>query len=944
MKLLRIYLLFSLSGYSAFTKMCLISVILQIGFFNVFSQQGPTNFAFLAKLNKLKIIEWAQLKPKEELIEASNYLIWVAEKSVKENNLKTANTSSTQSLLIAELSNDFFTLGKINYLRGRIILESNGENANQLASDCFRKANEYFYKLDKPNSKVLLGKSLLEIANISIKSPLTTDYSDALKNVSTSYNLALEVNSAQLLGLTYKTLGLYFFYKEEYSNSLASFEHAVSLLKIEPDYDSLLEIETFSTYLFRNLSIRELTSEDQKKTDNLLKQSTSKLKKIAFLFAKGGFYNSNGDSVSALRYFRLAQKIARELDATNILLSFQYTIGKTLLWEGDNLSAERELRQVIDIAKKQQKPHTELIRRCYIGLAVALERQEKISVAKEIFNQVGTNLGDDPNTKYNYYFHFAQFLISQNSNNVAKQYLNMAEKEISSNFGQERTHINFLKLWLDYKTKTISPAETIKNINQSISQIKDEQLNTQNIGINLNYLDEFIFPFHFKTLVQFEKGDFESALLDSDSYKSRWLISKMVSDKNFGTVNKSWIVSDEAVELRNKIFNRLLISGLKGEEKSDIELQNLLKTHDEKLNQRQDVSSLTEKFKKTEISNIELKELTATLSEKVILEYSFTNEFLTVFVIKQNQPVKAFKISISERLLKEKITKWCGEIVGQDLGFKKESHELYDLLIKPIEAEIKNSTGLIIIPEGILWKLPFQALLNSQKEYLIQKSAISYVPSLKILQTIQKGKAANPNSKKNVVGFGNPINESTKSLPEAENEVKNLSSIYPSSISFIREKATETTLKIEMEKANVLHLAVHGKLDEIEPLRSSIILTKDTKNDGNFEIEEIISLNKSPELVILSACSTNNGQVFKGEGLLSLTWAFLVAGSKNVIGTQWEIDDKTTSEEMQLFHQMYSKNNSIAESLQFAVLKQIEKKGIQNHPFYWAGFVSVGGF
>nr|MCU0239381.1 CHAT domain-containing protein [Pyrinomonadaceae bacterium] len=200
------------------------------------------------------------------------------------------------------------------------------------------------------------------------------------------------------------------------------------------------------------------------------------------------------------------------------------------------------------------------------------------------------------------------------------------------------------------------------------------------------------------------------------------------------------------------------------------------------------------------------------------------------------------------------------------------------------------------------------------------------------------------NGQKNVVSFANSVNSSFAKLPQSEIEVKNLSVNYPKSVYLIGEKATETALKNELGKANILHLAVHGKLDETEPMRSSIILTKDAQNDGNFEIEEIINQTKSPELVILSACSTNNGQVFKGEGLLSLSWAFLVAGSKNVIGTQWDIDDKATAEQMNLFHQNYSKNVSIAKSLQTAIVKQIGKKGIQNHPYYWAGFVSVGGF
>lgn len=909
----------------------------------VFSQPTPADFSFLQKLNNDELENWIKSKKRSELVIVLNQFIKQAENLTNQYDAD-SNKKISVALKIAEKLEDFFVFGKLNYLRGLLIIEKDSKKTSE-AIEVFTKAIEYFKKTNAESAKILAAEALLEIASLQIKTDTGEFDAEAFSNIVIAHTLSKETNSEHLRGLTYKTLGLYFFYQGQYSKALAFFERSESILNAFKDYDSLLEVNTFSMHLYRNLLVRHAAIEISQKIDNSLKYSSSKRKKMMALSTKGEILNSNGDSNEAIKFYRKAHKIALELEDVNRAITYKYTIGKTLQWKGDIKNAEKELTQLIEIAERLSPKNEEIIRLSKIALASALESQGKIKEAETLFNEVKANLGDNSRTKLNYYWHYTAFLISNNELSLARVSLEQAKKEIvKSNFINIVSYLNSLELWLDYKTKAVSPEKTIEILNQSISQIKDEQLNSRSIGLNLNYLDEFIFPFHFKTLVQVEKGDFESALLDSDSYKSRWLISKMVSDKSFGIIDKSWIMSDEALELRNKIFQRLLISGLKGEDKSDVELQNLLKIHEEKLNQRQDVSFLTDKFKKTEISNIEFKELTANLSDKVILEYSFTNEFLTVFVIKQNQPVKAFKINVTERLLKERIEKWRGEIVGQDLGFKKESHELYDLLIKPIEAEIKSSSSLIIIPEGILWKLPFQALLNSQQEYLIQKSALSYVPSLKILQTIQKSKTTNLDGKNNVVGFGNPINESIKSLPKSEIEVKNLSLIYPSSTFFIKEFATETALKEALQTANTVHLAVHGKLDEVQPMKSSLILTKDANNDGNLEIEEIIGLKTSPQLVILSACSTNDGQVFNGEGLLSLTWAFLVAGSKNVVATQWEIDDTTTVDEMQTFHQQLSQNKGIAESLQSAALKQIGKKGIQNHPFYWAGFVSVGGF
>jgi CHAT domain-containing protein len=919
-------------------KILILMILIFVGILNISAQRASIDYFYLEKLNKASLEKWIQSKSKARLSEAAVNLTAKSEIYISNHDLSSAKNLLLTSLIVAESSDNSFILGKIYYLRGIILIEFSGEKANQTASNYFTKAKEYLLKTNTEASKILLGKVFLELAELRIKSQTTTDYKDALLNINLAYRLASEIKSDHLTGLAYKSWGLYFFFQENYVSALAFFEKAEDLLNMFSDQTTLLELKTFSTYLFINLQSRQQAFEAQSKAMNLVNYAVSTQKTIFFLKAKAYFFNVNGDSVEAIKSYQSAQKLAYQIGDFRKAISFQFSIGKTYQWEGDNVNAEIEFRRIISSVPKLQIEDELLILRSKIGLATALNGQGRVKESQMLFKEVGENIGDSKITQREYYESYTAFLISQNDFSNAKTFIELTSR--NTKYPDALIHLKTLKLWLDYKTKDISPEVTLQKLDESIALIKDEQLNTRNVGINLNYLDEFIFPFRFKTLVQIEKGDIESALLHTDSFKSRWLISKISSDKSFGVINKSWIVSDEAKELRNKIFQQLLISGLRGEDESDVELNYLLKIHEKKLNLRQDVSVLAKNFEKTEISQNELKDLTATLSKSAILSYSFTPEFLSVFVVRQNQPVKVFKIAVKEKSLREKIEKWRGEIINQNLGFKKESHELYDLLIKPLETEIEDASDLIIIPEGILWKLPFQALLDARQKYLIQKAPISYVPSLKVLHTLQKRTLSTGIRK--VVGFGNPFNSAIKPLPEAENEVKNLAAFYPSISYKIGVRATETALKEAMGAADILHLAVHGKLDEIEPMRSSILMAKDSQNDGNFEIEEIIGMTRSPELVILSACDTNDGQVFNGEGLLSLSWAFLAAGSKNVVGTEWKIDDQVTSQEMNLFHQKLSQNVRIAQSLQFAVLQQIEKKGIQNHPFYWACFVSIG--
>ena len=160
----------------------------------------------------------------------------------------------------------------------------------------------------------------------------------------------------------------------------------------------------------------------------------------------------------------------------------------------------------------------------------------------------------------------------------------------------------------------------------------------------------------------------------------------------------------------------------------------------------------------------------------------------------------------------------------------------------------------------------------------------------------------------------------------------------------MKEKAKESALKRSISGAQVLHLASHGKLDSENPMRSAVYLTPGAKEDGRFEVSEIIGQKLNADLVVLSACDTSNGQVVNGEGMMSLSWAFLAAGSRSVLATQWSVDSKSAARDIVLFYEQMLAGKNKAEAIQAVMKKQISARPPFNHPSYWAGYVSIGDF
>ncbi len=331
-------------------------------------------------------------------------------------------------------------------------------------------------------------------------------------------------------------------------------------------------------------------------------------------------------------------------------------------------------------------------------------------------------------------------------------------------------------------------------------------------------------------------------------------------------------------------------------------------------------------------------------ADTIVVSYVLTDDECFAFVLKANEPTKIIALSVGEAKMQEQIGRYRQSILSFSPTFKAEARALYDLLLKAADSDIATAKHLIIVPDGALWELPFQALINNSGKYLVEEREISYAPSLGILSSL-KSQAASKISQKNFVAFANSNRKDAAPLPEAEREVSGISKLYAPSNIFVKAAATEKRVKTEAAQAKVLHLAVHGEINQTNPFDSALLFTPEAGDDGRLTVSEILQMNLPQSLVVLSSCDTSNGQAINGEGLLSLSWAFLASGGRTVVAAQWTVEEKSTADLMQNFYRELNKGeNAIpaALALQAAQKEAITKPAPFNHPFYWAGFVAVG--
>ncbi len=348
-------------------------------------------------------------------------------------------------------------------------------------------------------------------------------------------------------------------------------------------------------------------------------------------------------------------------------------------------------------------------------------------------------------------------------------------------------------------------------------------------------------------------------------------------------------------------------------------------------------------------------------SRTALIEYAVAGDKTFLFVITaerglQKPFVKMYELNIKHQDLAERVQKLNQRIANNDLEYAGLSSELYDLLIAPAREQLKGKTRLVIVPDDILWEIPFQALRSADGRFLIQSAAISYAPSLTVLRELVRTRKSQSSS--TLLAMGNPtlagptisrsksilMGASFEPLPEAERMVKGLSQMYGAKARvYVGAEAREDLLKAEAGKYRILQLATHGVINNASPMYSHLVLAQgdDGKEDGLLEAWEIMQLDLKADLAVLSACDTARGRIGAGEGVIGLAWALFVAGCPTTVVSQWKVESSSTAELMLAFHHNLQAGSSKSEALRQAALKLITDRK-HGHPFYWGGFIVVG--
>ncbi len=255
----------------------------------------------------------------------------------------------------------------------------------------------------------------------------------------------------------------------------------------------------------------------------------------------------------------------------------------------------------------------------------------------------------------------------------------------------------------------------------------------------------------------------------------------------------------------------------------------------------------------------------------------------------------------------------------------------------------KGSKRLLVSPHGLLASVPF-ALLVPDREVVMVPSGTTY--GVLLDERRKRGEQ--------VLALGDPdygvkadrhalsvmrSGARLMPLPGTRAEAKAVGDVH-----LLGADASETEFRrvaSSGKRWRAVHLACHGLIRTDQPQLSSLALTPSAKDDGFLTVLEVFRMKIAADLVVLSACETGKGRVYRAEGIVGFTRAFMMAGAPRVIVSLWKVDDAATKALMVKFYEVW-KLGKVATATALKKAQEFVRDHPDHpkwkHPFYWAAW------
>ncbi len=823
------------------------------------------------------------------------------------------------------------------------------EAKEQRDSGDYQSSNESFRKAIELSKEIQSKEHELKcLRQLSINYWEQKDYQEFFVLNKKGLQIAREIMHKKEEGRSLNNIGLFYYQIDNYSEALKYYEQAlkiadeinnaeeenncltnISIIYIDiGEYDRALEYSLAALDLDRMLNDWERISKD--------------LNNIGIIYTKKGIISEKPiDFESALRFYNESLEIVTEISDSATEVKVLNNIGSIHSYLGENAKSLEYFKKALEKAE-------------------AIQDLEEMSIILNNIGIVYSQLGNyEESTRY---FQRGIDLASKTKGNKV---LWESYFEIANTYRNQ----NKLSAALENYQRSISVIENIRST-ISLEELKATYLGTdKRIDAYHNLIALFLRLYN-------EKHDSEYAS-EAFRYFERAKARAFLDSIEVSKIDLSQGISQRLLNRETELMNdisqlhtRLLIPQLSPEQRDEInknleELEGQMESLRREIREASPIyanlrypKTMTLDEAQNELLNSETACFAYLLGKESSFGFAITRKEIRSFPLPSRKEVQA---------LVQEYLKAITDVTNQDFYLGK---KLYDILIRP--GLNNKAKRLIIVPDDVLYFLPFETLLRNDKEkrWLIKDFAIAYVPSMSSLRELIDRRIKNGHrAEKDILALGDPSFGANEIEPAPgggdllqENgpsqemrysrlkysglEIEKIAALFKPAKRIILERngASEENLKSQnLADFRIIHFATHAFVDDRKPARSSIVLAldQDPQEDGFLQTREIFNLKMQADLVVLSACQTGLGQLIQGEGIEGLSRAFFYAGASSVLFSLWAVNDQASYQLLERFYIHLRSANPVMDSLRLAKLEMIDSE-VLDHPYYWAGFIVSG--
>jgi CHAT domain-containing protein/tetratricopeptide (TPR) repeat protein len=281
-------------------------------------------------------------------------------------------------------------------------------------------------------------------------------------------------------------------------------------------------------------------------------------------------------------------------------------------------------------------------------------------------------------------------------------------------------------------------------------------------------------------------------------------------------------------------------------------------------------------------------------------------------------------------------------------AIRQASEPLFRELFEPALKGVAPKTTLVIVPDALLYDVPYGALVQASGRYLVEDYPIDVAPSLAIFaDSAQRFRSLARVRDILTVGDGHRVEMAAlPALLNADAEARTISKLYPRSVVLTGDVATKSRFLTLAPQHDVIHFSGHAVASRSVPQYSQLLLApgQDSEAGSLFAYEVASQRLTRTQVVVLASCATAVGAASRSDGPMSLARSFLAAGSGSVIASLWDVKDDMVRSLFTELHQGLAAGLDAADALRLAQVSLIQGSDERAQaPATWAGLLAYGG-